>query len=232
MVFYIWLSLCFIHARRREAQQGHALGMGWLQLAGSLKLWVSFAKEPYKRDYILQKRPLILRSLLIVAFEKPTNRSHPIFSSAYYIIFVCIHIFTYIFIHLYTNMNIVHIHTFVFKSNSVMHCVFSSVHCMIPCTHLRVYTYISGKVIYITSYFVNNIMHCELVYSYIVNHVMHCVFSSGYYIILCTHLRSYTFISDTAMYISIYIYCQECHAMCIQLCIWHYIIYTAMFIHI
>jgi len=28
---------------------------------------LSFAKEPYKRDYILQKRPIILRSLLIVA---------------------------------------------------------------------------------------------------------------------------------------------------------------------
>jgi len=26
---------------------------------GSLKLQVSFAKEPYKRDYILQKRPMI-----------------------------------------------------------------------------------------------------------------------------------------------------------------------------
>jgi len=43
------------------------LGMGWLRLVGSLKLYVSFAKEPYKRDYILQKRPMILRSLLIVA---------------------------------------------------------------------------------------------------------------------------------------------------------------------
>ena len=31
------------------------------------KLLVSFAKEPYKTDYILQKRPIILRSLLIVA---------------------------------------------------------------------------------------------------------------------------------------------------------------------
>jgi len=42
--------------------------MGWLRLAarGSLKLQVSFAKEPYKRDYILQKRPIILRSLLDV----------------------------------------------------------------------------------------------------------------------------------------------------------------------
>jgi len=41
--------------------------MGWLRLVGSLKLQVSFAKEPYKKDYILQKRPIILRSLLMVA---------------------------------------------------------------------------------------------------------------------------------------------------------------------
>ena len=41
--------------------------MGWLRLVDSLKLWVSFAKEPYKRDDILQKRPVILWSLLIVA---------------------------------------------------------------------------------------------------------------------------------------------------------------------
>jgi len=41
--------------------------MGWLRLVGSLKLYVSFAKEPYERDYILQKRPIIVRSLLIVA---------------------------------------------------------------------------------------------------------------------------------------------------------------------
>jgi len=41
--------------------------MGWLRLVGSLKLQVSFAKEPYKRDGILQKRPIILWSLLIIA---------------------------------------------------------------------------------------------------------------------------------------------------------------------
>jgi len=41
--------------------------MGWLRLVGSLKLQVSFAKEPYKRVYILQRRLLISRSLLIVA---------------------------------------------------------------------------------------------------------------------------------------------------------------------
>jgi len=41
--------------------------MGWLRFVGSLKLKVFFAKDPYKRDDILQKRPIILRSLLIVA---------------------------------------------------------------------------------------------------------------------------------------------------------------------
>ena len=40
---------------------------GWLRVVGSLKIYVSFAKEPYKRDDILQKRPMILKSLLIVA---------------------------------------------------------------------------------------------------------------------------------------------------------------------
>ena len=47
--------------------------MGWLRLVGSFKLQVSFAKEPYKRDYILQKRPIILRRLLIVATPYALN---------------------------------------------------------------------------------------------------------------------------------------------------------------
>ena len=41
--------------------------MGWLRSVGSLEWQVSFAKEPYKIDDILQKRPVIWRSLLIVA---------------------------------------------------------------------------------------------------------------------------------------------------------------------
>ena len=40
--------------------------MGWLRRVGALESLVSFAKEPYKRDDILQKRPIILRSLLII----------------------------------------------------------------------------------------------------------------------------------------------------------------------
>ena len=42
-------------------------GMWWLRLVGSSTLLVSFAKQPSKGDDILQKRPVILRSLLIVA---------------------------------------------------------------------------------------------------------------------------------------------------------------------
>jgi len=40
--------------------------MGWLQFVGSIKLYVSFAKETYKRDNILQKRLIILSTLLSV----------------------------------------------------------------------------------------------------------------------------------------------------------------------
>jgi len=43
------VSLCFrSHSRMR-----------WLRWVGSIKLQVSFAKEPYKRDNILQKRPIV-----------------------------------------------------------------------------------------------------------------------------------------------------------------------------
>ena len=41
--------------------------MGWLRLVGSLKLYVSFAGYSLFYRALLQKRPIILRSLLIVA---------------------------------------------------------------------------------------------------------------------------------------------------------------------
>ena len=41
--------------------------MGWLRLVGSLKLQVSFAEYGFFYKALLQKRPTILRSLLIVA---------------------------------------------------------------------------------------------------------------------------------------------------------------------
>ena len=50
--------------------------MGWLRLVGSLKLWVSFAKEPYKRDNILQKKPMILRSVPVEATPYMTKQTY------------------------------------------------------------------------------------------------------------------------------------------------------------
>jgi len=50
------------HTQRRAYQ-----GMGWLQLVGFLTLQVSFGKDPNERDDILQKRFIVLGSLLIVA---------------------------------------------------------------------------------------------------------------------------------------------------------------------
>jgi len=41
--------------------------MGWLRLVGCLKIYVSFAKELYKRDLYSAKRPVFLSILLIVA---------------------------------------------------------------------------------------------------------------------------------------------------------------------
>jgi len=44
-----------------------AITVGWLRLIGSLQLWVSFVAYCLFYRALLQKRPLILRSLLIVA---------------------------------------------------------------------------------------------------------------------------------------------------------------------
>jgi len=41
--------------------------MGWLRLVGSLKLYVSFAEYHLFYRALLQKRPIILRSLLVEA---------------------------------------------------------------------------------------------------------------------------------------------------------------------
>ena len=61
------LQMRVMKSERFERLVWLQIHMGWLRLVGSLKLQVSFAKEPYKRDYIVQKRPVILRSLLLKA---------------------------------------------------------------------------------------------------------------------------------------------------------------------
>jgi len=68
--FHLWHDSCRTWDMTHSSWvicQGTSMTMGWLHVAGSLKLQVSFAKEPYERDDILQKRPIIFRSLLISA---------------------------------------------------------------------------------------------------------------------------------------------------------------------
>ena len=45
-------------ATERKPEVLTRLDMGWLRLVGSLKLYVSFVKEPYERD-IFCKRDLV-----------------------------------------------------------------------------------------------------------------------------------------------------------------------------
>jgi len=71
--------------------------MGWLWLVGSLKLQVSFAKEPYKRDDILQRGPIILRSLLTVATPYHTCLASDIYDTT------CIHLKDIPHLYIYTS---------------------------------------------------------------------------------------------------------------------------------
>jgi len=71
------------------------IAMGWLQLEGSSKLQVSCAKEPYNRDDILQKRPIILRSLLIVATPYLQQQSHGICICTYICMYIRISVYMY-----------------------------------------------------------------------------------------------------------------------------------------
>jgi len=56
--------------------------MGWLRLVGSLKVYVSFAEHSLFHRALLQKRPTILRSLLIVATPHE-NSLYPLSSSTH-----------------------------------------------------------------------------------------------------------------------------------------------------
>ena len=56
-----------LQKRRYSAKDRHKLTIGWLRLVSSFKLQVSFAEYTLFYRALLQKRPVIWRSLLIVA---------------------------------------------------------------------------------------------------------------------------------------------------------------------
>jgi len=75
---------------------------------GSLKIHVSFAKEPYKRDDILQRRRVLIRSLLIIAtpynsqqqsITQLLNKAPPQNSLQYMYINTYLYIYIYVYIH-------------------------------------------------------------------------------------------------------------------------------------
>ena len=90
--YIVTYETIFIHQSLCIAKWTRHSDMRWLRLVGSLKSYVSFAKEPYKTYYILQKSRIILK--------EPTNRSRPILVCIYNIYIYmrtrfCIHDITY-----------------------------------------------------------------------------------------------------------------------------------------
>ena len=81
--------------------------MRWLRLVGPLNLQVSFAKEPNQRDDILQKRPTILTSLLIVATPYLEDK-HVLISvtESCRMQYTCTHLYTYRFLYMFIYMHI------------------------------------------------------------------------------------------------------------------------------
>jgi len=67
-------------------------GYGAATISRLLKIIVLFGKEPYKRDCILQKRPMILRSLLIVAtrYLLSSDRSVCVCACVYMCVRLCV----------------------------------------------------------------------------------------------------------------------------------------------
>ena len=62
----VWQSLGCMTPVHHEST--FVCDMNWGGFVGSFKLQASFAKEPYNRDEISQKRPIILWSLLFEAY--------------------------------------------------------------------------------------------------------------------------------------------------------------------
>ena len=83
LIFVYWyvysIDMCYIVLYRYvySHSQYYYIDMGWLRLVGSWKVQVSFAEYSLLYRALLQKRPMILRSLLIVA--SPYVYSHFLF---------------------------------------------------------------------------------------------------------------------------------------------------------
>jgi len=85
------VSVCMYVCMHMYFQETGKVSYGgeWLRLVASFKLYVSFAEELYKKDYILQKIPTILRSLLIEAIPHVGNDRMG-----------CVYIYMYVYVYI------------------------------------------------------------------------------------------------------------------------------------
>ena len=134
--FTRWIkeSSAEINKRKQRLRRRHHIG--WLRLVGSLKLQVSCAKELYKRDYILPKRPIIWRSLLIVATP--------------YIEYICTYEYTYSHIRIHTHtvptssadvtIHYIYIHPWIYIYTHTH----TYTHIHVCCIYIHIYIYVSS----------------------------------------------------------------------------------------
>ena len=149
--------------------------IGWLRLVGSLKLQVSIAKEPYKRDLYSPKRHIILRNLLIVA--TPYNHSeslHCVYSIHIWhihiahliahFIYCCIYYIAHLLCYIIHGMFIIPNGTFTYRTFIVLYSTF----------YLLLYIYNSNWHIYIQHIYCS-IWQILLIIVYTLQHIHYSI---------------------------------------------------------
>ena len=115
---YIFIHLC-IHSYTHKSDS--AIAMEWLRLVSSFKLQVSFAEYSLFHRALVQKRPIILWSLLIVAtpyvFCSWRYRIYT-YICMYVCIFICRNIYAYVCIYMYMQKH-VYVHTCIYTHTHI-----------------------------------------------------------------------------------------------------------------
>jgi len=214
---YIRIQICFDTCMCVYIQKQSQEHMGWLRLAGSLRLQVSFAECSLFYRALLQKRPIILRSLLTEAtpyqyISVCIYICIQIYMCAYkyiyiqmlltLLVYVCTHIYAYKYMLLYAYTNI-YAYKYIVREYKYV-CI------QMYCVHTNIYAY-THICMYIQIY-----MHTNIWYVYTNRDVSRHI---------CMHLYLYT---NICMCILIYMH-TDVSCICIQI---HHKIYICKCIQI
>ena len=121
-------------------------GTGWLRLVGSLKSSVSFAECHLFHRALLQKRPIILRSLIIVATPCTHKDTHNIDTCAHAYTNTNTHAYTYIhlsvsryvYIHTYRHVHIGMKNIYSYAQIHIFICVCERIYAYV-CIYVHIY---------------------------------------------------------------------------------------------